>query len=103
MIHNEDQAENSNLIPLTIGDVTVEVDPEKLRAYQNEANTYLTAEVAAKADFKEAVETMEETFGIDKKILTKWLKASFKTKTKETSELAEAFEQLDGVTIGKVG
>jgi len=38
---------------------------------------------------------MAETFGIEKGVLTKWLKAAFKAETKKTTELAQAFEQLD--------
>lgn len=91
----EDQPDNLNLVGITIGDKTVNVNPELLRKYKAEASKYLNEEANAKADFKEAVETMSETFGIDKGVLSKWLKAVYKAETKKTSDLAQAFEQLD--------
>lgn len=84
-----------NLKPITIGDETVNVDPELLRKYKDEAFGYLKAEAQEKTNFKDAVEAMSETFGIDKGVLSKWLKASFKAETKKASQLAQAFEQLD--------
>lgn len=91
----EDQADNSDLVSVTIGDETVNVDPKLLREYKAEASKYLNEEADAKAGFKEAVETMAETFGIEKGVLSKWLKAAHKAETKKTTELAQAFEQLD--------
>ena len=59
---------------------------------------YLKEEAEQKRNFKEAVETIAETTGIDKKVLTKYFKQKFKEKTKEQSALGEIFAQLDEAT-----
>lgn len=86
----------SNKVIVEIAGTSVELDLDLLKAYKEEAFGYLNAEADAKNDFKEAVETQAETFGIDKKILTKYLKAAFKDATKAQSELGEIFAALDG-------
>lgn len=90
-------AENAteDQVTITIGEESYNIDPDLLRQYAIEAYEILKREAEAKADFKGAVETMEETFGIPKTVLSKWLKARYKAETKKASELAEAFEQLD--------
>lgn len=94
-MNQPDENVTGETIGVTIGGVTVNVDPKMLRAYKRESFDFLTEEANAKASFKKAVETMSETFGIEKGVLSKWLKAAFKAETKKTTELAQAFEQLD--------
>lgn len=88
-------SETSENITITVGDESFSVDPNLLRQYTAEAFRILQEEAEAKADFKAGVETMEETFGIPKAVLSKWLKARYKAETKKAQELASAFSQLD--------
>lgn len=85
-------------VAIEIGSNTVEVNVEVFKGYQEEVFGYLNAEAEAKKNFKEAVETVAETTGIDKKVLTKYFKAKYKAKTKEQSELGEVFAALDEAT-----
>ncbi len=75
--------------------LSVELDVDLLKAYVEESFGYLKAEAEAKNQFKEAVEMQCETLGIDKKVYSKYIKAAFKQKTKETSVLGETFAALD--------
>lgn len=77
---------------------SVEIDIDQFKAYQEEAFEYLKEEAEQKRSFKESVETIAETTGIDKKVLTKYFKQKFKEKTKEQSALGEIFAQLDEAT-----
>ena len=83
-------------------DGTSELDAELLKEYREEAFTYLEDEAEAKKAFKEAVEAQAEVLKISKKLLSKYLKASFKAKTKEARELGELFAALDEATEEKL-
>ena len=88
---------NTTIIEMPNGE-SVELDIELFKGYRDESFAFLKAEAEAKRDFKDAVEAQAETLGIDKKILTKYFKAAFKMKTKETSTLGETFAALDEAT-----
>lgn len=92
----------SNKTQIEIDGVTVEIDGELLREYRTEAFEILSKEAEAKADFKDAMEAQAKTLGIPKKVLTKYLKAAFKAKTKEARELGTVFEQLDNAVEEKL-
>jgi Fe-S cluster assembly ATPase SufC len=85
-------------VQIEIDGEAVEIDGELLKEYREESFEFLRKEAEAKRDFKDAVEAQAETLGIDKKILTKYLKSAFKAKTKEQSELGKVFEALDEVS-----
>ena len=85
----------SQKVAIEIDGETVELDAELLKGYKDEAFEILRKEQEAKQDFKAAMEAQAETLGISKKVLTKWLKAAYKAKTKEAKELGTVFEQLD--------
>lgn len=77
---------------------TVEVDVELFKGYQQEAFSYLEEEAAQKEKLKEVIETLAETTGLDKKVLTKYIKQKFKDATKEQTVLGEFFAALDDAT-----
>lgn len=85
-------------VVVEIGGTSIELDAELLKEYKKEAFGYLEAEANSKSDFKNAIEAQAETLGIDKKILTKYIKSAFKDATKEQSELGEIFAALDDAT-----
>lgn len=82
-------------VSIEINGETLELDAELLKGYRDEAFEILGKEAEAKRDFKDAMEAQAEALGISKKLLTKYLKASYKAKTKEASELGTAFAALD--------
>lgn len=79
---------------------TVEIDVELFKGYQEEAFEYLRQEADQKANFKDAVETLADTIGVDKKVLTKYIKQRFKDATKEQTVLGEFFASLDDAQDG---
>lgn len=89
-------------VQIEIDGQEVEIDGELLREYRNEAFDILSDEAEAKAAFKKAMEAQAETLSIPKKLLTKYIKAAFKAKTKEARELGSLFGQLDAATEEKL-
>lgn len=85
-------------VNIEISGETVELDAELLKGYRDEAFEILRKEAEAKRDFKDAMELQAEALGISKKLLTKYLKASYKAKTKEARELGDLFTALDEAT-----
>lgn len=71
------------------------VDPELLKGYRDEAFNHLNAEADAKEKFKEVVETVSETTGLKKPLISKWLKTHFKAKIAAMRAEADAVEALD--------
>jgi hypothetical protein len=71
------------------------IHPDVLKGYKDEAFGYLKTETEAKAGFKGVLETIEETSGIPKAIMSKWLKARYKDETEKAKELATTFQALD--------
>ena len=78
--------------------VSIELDADLLREYREEAFGYLKKEAVAKSEFKDAMEAQAETLGIEKSLLTKYIKACYKAKTNEAKELGELFAALDDAT-----
>jgi hypothetical protein len=88
----------SKMVTIETPDGVIELDADLLNGYRTEAFEFLREEAEQKRNFKDAVEAQAETLGISKKLLTKYLKASFKAKTKEARELGDLFTQLDEAT-----
>lgn len=78
---------------------TVEFDAALFREYQEECFGYLREMDEQKQNLKAALETLIETTGIDKKVLTKYIKESYKAKSKETIALGEAFAAINEAIV----
>ena len=76
----------------------VEVDPELLAGYIDEAYTHYGAMDEAKAQLKLIGEALEEKTGIKASLLMKYAKAKYDDKTEAATELGTLFEQLDAAT-----
>jgi len=92
--------EATNKILVTIDSSNIEIDVALFNAYQQEAFLHLRTLEGAKEQLKEVVETMAETTGLPKTLLSKYLKAKYAEKTKELSEVGKCFEALDEGTAG---
>lgn len=86
-----------NQVGIPTEDGTKNVDPELLTEYKNEAFEHLLAIKKATTLFKETVETLSETTGIKKNILSKWLKTRFKDKVRAMKAETETVEALDTI------
>lgn len=84
-----------NQVGINTEDGTKNVDPELLAEYKDEAFEHLLAIKKATTLFKETVETLSETTGIPKNVLSKWLKTRFKDKVKAMKAETETIEALD--------
>ena len=91
----EDTSSTHELVGIPTPDGVKNIHPDILKGYKAEAFEYLVAETAAKAGFKDVLETVEETSGIPKAIMSKWFKARFKDETEKAKELATTFQALD--------
>lgn len=89
---------SNTVIIENIDGTSVEIDVELFKEYQTRAFEFLREEAVQKNNFKEEVETMADTVKLDKKVLTKYLKAKFKEQTKEASALGNLFDALDDAT-----
>lgn len=65
-----------------------------LKNYKTEAYAPLADIETANANFKEIVETAAESTGVDKKIITKYFKLSYKDQVGEQSEQMEVIKFL---------
>lgn len=83
-------------------DGPVQIDGNLLREYVEEGFEILKEEAKQKQLFKEAIELQAETLKLKKGLLTKYVKAAFKAKTKEARELGTTFEQLDAAVEEKL-
>lgn len=92
---SSNDSSTSEMIGIPTPDGVKNIHPDSLKQYQADAYDYLDEETTAKANFKDLMETIEDVTGIPKGIMTKYFKAKYKAKIKETQELAEAFEALD--------
>jgi len=79
----------------TINNATI--DSRVFTGYTQESYEILDKISELGKDFKELVETVAETTKLEKKVVSKYFKARFKEATKEPSELAVVFEQLDEI------
>lgn len=91
----EDTSSTHELVGIPTPDGVKNIHPDVLKGYKAEAFEYLGDEVSAKTGFKDVLETIEETSGIPKAIMSKWLKARFKDETEKAKELATTFQALD--------
>lgn len=73
----------------------IAVEPKLLKGYISESTKALTAEANAKAEFKATVETVAETTGLPKSLVSKYFKARFKDATEKDKETGEVFGTLD--------
>lgn len=91
----EDTSSTHELVGIPTPDGVKNIHPDVLKGYKDEAFGYLKDETEAKAGFKEVLETIEETSGIPKAVMSKWLKARYKDETDKAKELATTFQALD--------
>lgn len=92
---NDENNATHELVGIPTPDGVKNIHPDILKGYKAEAFEYLQAETEAKAGFKEVLEIVEETSGIPKAIMSKWLKARYKDETDKAKELATTFQALD--------
>jgi predicted solute-binding protein len=78
----------------------VNINAALFQGYIDEAFDHLEAAAAAVEKFKEVVETVSETTGLKKPVVSKYLKARYETKTKDAKELGELYTALDNATVG---
>lgn len=83
------------------GNVTI--DGELFQGYINESFDYLDKIAEATELFKEVVETVAETTGLKKPLVSKYLKARHAAATKVAKDLGELFTALDEATVGATG
>lgn len=88
-------------VTIDIDGETFNVDAELFREYRQRAFDELTNKNEADAKFKEEVETLAETTGIKKGLLSKYLKASHAAKTKALKAEVDSFEALDNVVAAR--
>ena len=87
---------NVTTIETKAGKVTIK--EELFKGYVNESFEYLQAIAHNQTLLKELVETVAETTGMKKGVVSKYLKQRFEDKTNETKDLGNLFEQLDEAT-----
>lgn len=97
MSNEDDGNVTHEMIGIPTPDGVKNIHPDAFKQYRQDAFEYLDAETAAKGNFKDLMETIEEVTEIPKGIMSKYLKAKYKAKTKEAKELGDAFEALDSV------
>lgn len=89
--------ENHNLIGIPTEDGVKNVHPDLLKGWRQDAFEQLRKADGVKEELKLLAETVEETTGIKKGVISKWFKAQYKAETKKTKSLGETFEALDNV------
>lgn len=85
----------ANVVTIETKNGQVTINSELLTGYIQEAFEHLTVKSEAEAMFKEVVETVAETTSLPKGVVSKYFKARFEEKTKDTKELGELFGKLD--------
>lgn len=76
----------------------IEINQELLNGYIDEAAKHYAAIDVAKSDLKLIGEALSEKTGIKSSLIMKYAKAKYDDRIKDTTELAELFEQLDAAT-----
>lgn len=92
---NDQDNVTGNQVGINTEDGVKNVNPELLAEYKENAFEFLTAIKKATIRFKEEVETISDSTGIKKNIISKWLKTRFKEKVKAMKAEAETIEALD--------
>jgi predicted solute-binding protein len=90
----------ANVIHIEVAGKQVEIDAELFKGYRQEAFEHLDNKNEADAQFKEVVETVAETTGLKKGIVSKYLKDSHAAKTKALKDTAEVYGVLDDAIAG---
>lgn len=89
-----------SVLSMDVNGVSVTIDSEVFTGYSQESYRILSDIVDLNTEFKYLVETISETTKLEKKDVSKYLKARFKESTKEPKKQAELFESLDAVLEG---
>lgn len=89
-----------SVLSMDVNGVSVTIDSEVFTGYTQESYRILSDIVDLNTEFKYLVETVSETTKLEKKDVSKYLKAKFKLTTKEPKKQAELFESLDAVLEG---
>lgn len=89
-----------SVVTMDVNGVNVTIDSEVFKGYTQESYGILRKIEILNEDFKLLVETVSETTKLEKKHVSKYLKARFKEATKEPKAQAEMFEALDNVLEG---
>lgn len=85
---------------MDINGKSVTIDSRVFTGYTSESYNILEQISELGKDFKELVETVAETTKLEKKDVSKYLKARYKLSTKEPKQQAELFEALDNILEG---
>lgn len=85
----------ANTVSLTFKGQTVTVDSDLLAGYIKESNEHLEAINEANEQLKLIGEALEEKTGIKAGTIIKYIKARYKEKTKEATEIGEIFGAID--------
>lgn len=90
----------SNIITIDTTDGIVKIDSDLMKGYLSESYEYLDTISEAQKNFKDVVETVSDTTGLKKALVSKYLKERYELKTKKTKELGELFGKLDEAVVG---
>lgn len=85
---------------IEVNGVKATIDAQVFQGYSQESYGILRKIEILNEDFKLLVETVAENTNLEKKNVSKYLKARFKEATKEPKAQAELFEALDNVLEG---
>lgn len=70
------------------------IDATKLTGFLQRGISVLAEQEANREDFKSLMEEASDTLKMDKKVLTKWIKARYKASVKDIVAEAEKFDAL---------
>jgi hypothetical protein len=87
-------------VTMDVNGVNVNIDSEVFKGYTQESYGILRKIQILNEDFKLLVETVAETTLLEKKDVSKYLKARFKEATKEPAQQGLLFDALDSVLEG---
>lgn len=82
-------------VTITTADGSKEIDPALFSQYKDEAFGYLDTLEEAKGALKEVIETLAESTGLKKGLISKYLKARHAEKTKDAIAEGKTFAELD--------
>ena len=86
-----------SILSIEVNGASVTINSEVFTGYTQESYRILDEIAELNKDFKELVETVAENTNLEKKDVSKYLKARFKESTKEPKQQGELFEALDNV------
>ena len=89
-----------SVLSMDVNGVSVTIDSQVFLEYTQESYRILSDIVDKNTEFKYLVETISETTKLEKKDVSKYLKARFKESTKEPKQQGELFESLDAILEG---